>query len=431
MNIQTRAEAIQNGTHEQWLGEKLSHPKYTRIKQDADFSALPRLAKEYLADIESYEESDWLVAKLEARVPPNGPISVRLRFMGAKNDQRGIHHVCHAGTLPLEQIKVLAQRHVEQRLLYGIPKKPPKIRGDAHLAEVLPVYDSQHHVSEDHRRQRDRLFNEFLAPYMQKPVSAMRRDDMTGMIDNVSLFDPMKAEKLFKHVAAFLRWSTKTGVIKAYPLAAYKPYRPERRRLKLRGQDLARIYHCAKGMGGHWQAILGLSMMTFAPVELVCAAQAEDIDLANKEWWPSSKNDTRRDDQPDQHGTYLNGFARSILAPYEGATGFLFPSSRTHRNNTLSIFREQLPIAWRSEITDKLRQRSGVTGNWNLRDIREACIVESGRRKASAIMVKDDPWEKRKALNELTEKWGATFSRAVEDWRPPLPQLDLEDEVVI
>jgi hypothetical protein len=56
--------------------------------------------------------------------------------------------------------------------------------------------------------------------------------------------------------------------------------------------------------------------------------------------------------------------------------------------------------------------------------------VESGRRKAGAIRIKDEPWEKRKALNALTEKWSLAFSRAVEDWRPPLPQLDIEYEVV-
>jgi hypothetical protein len=363
MNIQTRAEAIHNGTCEQWLREKLSHPKYTRIKQDADFAALMRLEKEYLADIESYEDYGKLVAKLEARVPPSGPISVRLRFIGAKSVQRGIHHLCHAGTLPLEQIKVLGQRHVEQCLLHGIPKKPPKIRGDAHLADVLAVYENQNNVSEDHRRQRQRLFKEFLAPYVQQPTSALRRRELIAMIDNASLFDPLKAEKLFKHVAALLRWATKTGVIQAYPLAAYKPYRPERGRPKLKLQDLARIYHCAKSMGGHWQAILGLSMMTFEPVEHICLMQASDLDGENREYWPSFKNDSRKDDMPDNHGVYLNGFARSILEPYRGAAGFLFPSTRTHRNNMPSIFREQLAIAWRSEITEKLRRRSDVAGN--------------------------------------------------------------------
>lgn len=431
MNIQTKAEALQNGTYVKWLTEKLSHPKYTRIKTDEDFAALPRLAKEYLVDIDEYEDSRWVVAKLEARIPPSGPISVRLRFMGAKRHQRGIHHLCHVGTLPLERIRVLAQRHVESRLLNGIPNKPPKIRGDAHLIDVLAVYDAQHNVSEDHRRQRDRLFKEFFASYMQKPTSALTREVTTGIIDNLSLFDSMKAEKLFKHIAAYLRFATKIGVIKAYPLAAYKPYRPTRSRPKLNLKDLARIYHGAKGMGGRWQAILGLSMMTFIPVEQICMMESIDLDLANKEWWPSRKNDSRHDDQPDNLGIHLNSFARSILEPYKGATGFLFPSARTHRNNVPSAFREQLAASWRSELTLKLRERSGIEGNWNLRDIREACIVASGRRKASAILIKDEPWEKRKALNELTEKWGAAFSRAVEDWRPAVPQLDLEDEAII
>jgi integrase len=415
-----------------WRRMKYSHPRYSKVETDADIANLPRYSKEYHVRVKSFDDGEATFAELFLRVRSDSSKSFAIRFRGGRGAHCRTMHLGNAGKLTLAEYIIKARRIVEQALEGDLPKYRPKLPRGIALADAFIHYQKAHPVSADWDKARTVLIERYvISRYGRAPASFLSHERLTALCDNLSLLEPGQARTLLKVLKPFLRWCVKSSLISGHPLYGFKLIVPRRNTTRLSITDLAKIYAAANHLGGYWQSIVGLCLATTEAVEDIRVMQAKDVNRHYGEWWPSHKTDRGPWGGPDAHVIPLSSFALALLEPYRGQSNFVFASPRRHRNGEPFSAPLELPIQWRSGITQKLRKLSGVPGDWTLREIRRSAIILSRRHKVAAMYAEAEPMERQKALRDALQAWGQKLSSAIEDHLRPLTEDDLEDEVMI
>lgn len=277
---------------------------------------------------------------------------------------------------------------------------PPKLRRDIPIETAVTEYFKDNRtITSGWRGTVENLFERQLVPrFAGRTLSSIHKDEWLLLIELVALERKSRGVNLHKASRAFLYWAARCGLIEANPLARTRlDLIPHRAPHYLGINDLVAIHDAAQSLGHPWGAMIGLAILTGEPIEDVRRIRADQIDWKRAMWRVNGgfsfylAAPPRDVDLPPQ--------AMDLLAPYRQARGLLFPSPRSRLS--------QNPINLHAGVIKQLRTRSGVKGDWDMRDVRREVAREMkhlGKRPTAwAEQLDKARAEAKRAPNEMAD----------------------------
>ena len=224
------------------------------------------------------------------------------------------------------------------------------------------------------------LLNAHLVPAIgDQSLAAISRTEWLDPIERVTLRQKSTGAHLLKATKALLNHALDIGALDASPLARAKPLAPHAPAPKqLSEVELAKVMIAAEAIGEPWSTIIGLVIATGESAEDVRQIQREHLDFAYADWFRYHLADQGLIGDADYLSVPLNCVAMALLAPYEGRTGFLFPSRDPRRPDQ--------PIHMRAEIGMRVSARMHFSRRiFTIRSLRRAVRFHAfGNREPSA-----------------------------------------------
>jgi hypothetical protein len=258
------------------------------------------------------------------------------------------------------------------------------------------------------------------------PIKSINRETLVALHESAYALSAGQGRTLLKVTKPFLNYACRTGMIDENPIAGFKLALPNTSRTNYTIRELGRVIHLASLHGDSWKRMSALSLATTAPLEEVRNMRCEEIDWQRKEWKIS---------QPSSATLLLLGgrtvplssYALWLLEGKQGKVGYVFQSPRTRHNGQNGSERMDLPLTWRSSITEAIRQHADIPGPWSMRDMRLSAATLSGFRRASADLADAAPEIRQARLAATMEAWGRRLWSAVDDC---ISALSIADPVI-
>jgi hypothetical protein len=129
-------------------------------------------------------------------------------------------------------------------------------------------------------------------------------------------------------------------------------------------------------LGAPWSVMVGLLILTGAPMEDIRKIRGCDIDWTLSRWTPKHRN--------SHEGLSLSKEVIRLLEPYRNEGGYLFQSTAPRRKTKflLDDSSGERPVNLYTEILEQLRDSCRISWKWGVRDIRHAVQVEVHRLDA-------------------------------------------------
>lgn len=287
---------------------------------------------------------------------------------------------------------------------------------DEYFATVAPKSD----WSEAARAMIDR---HVLRTYGHLPLSFLDRAFLRALLEAVFLQGPGSARTLLKALKSFFQYAVRAELIAESPLAGFKLALPNTNRTTYTARELGRVVHLAGCIDVRWQKMAALSLATLVPIEDVRTLRAEEVDWDANTWTMTRQSATAAL-LVGSNVVPLSAYARWLLQDAKGGHGYVFRSPRTRHNGQSDADEIELPLSWRSSITDAIRQHAGIPGAWTFRDLRRSAAILSGVRKIESDYADAAPEVRAAKIATAMEIWGRRLSAAVDDCRPALAILD-------
>jgi len=223
----------------------------------------------------------------------------------------------------------------------------------------------------------ERVFRNDVYPALGlKPIAEVTRQDIVRLIDTVADRGLIMANRTLAYVRKFFNWCIERGYITVTPCSGIKPPGAAKARERvLEDAELAEVWCAAETIGGNWEAVVKLLILTAQRRDEVVSMRWEELDLGGASWTlPAERTKNKRG-----HEVPLVATALSAIKLVKRLSGCSFVFSTTGMTAMSGLSRAKTRL---DATIANARLKAGVTEpmlGWTFHDLRRTTTTGMAR----------------------------------------------------
>jgi integrase len=268
--------------------------------------------------------------------------------------------------------------------LVAVGRDPAADKADARRKEGTTVQDIATAFIEKYAKARqkswqetERVFrNDVYPAFGSKPVQEVTRQDIVRLVDTVAERGPIMANRTLAYVRKFFNWCIERGYITATPCAGIKPPGAAKARERvLDDGELAEVWRAAEAIGGNWEGVVKLLILTAQRREEVVAMRWDELDLDGANWTlPGERTKNKRGHEVPLVATAV---AALRMVPRLAGCSFVFSTTGLSAMSGWSRAKSRLDAAI-AEARSKAGNSEPMPG-WTFHDLRRTATTGMAR----------------------------------------------------